>query len=409
MTDESGRRRLLAVLLAGFVLAGAGVGFFGPSVPQFLPGDGEAAPAPPTVTVTPPGGGGDAGGTTTTGTDPDDATTAGGTAAVELSFSVADPADVRNDVGYVGRLVGALDGSASWDARADDAVLVVSAWVPGEGWAELRRTTVGVDGDGRLDLPAALGGSRLVYATRDRTAAFDNPTDGTTVTRTGFVSVTAVLFDGDEAVGREQTVRAYEFDVTNVGRATATTTTTTNETNETGRPANGSDRPVDLSVVGGPEGVAFVAASDVLPGWDGERRIVLRNDGNATGTLALDHAGLRSDERGRSEPERRVDDTGGDPGVGRGELDEVVAVSVAVVGPDGAREYVLGGPDAGAPASALAGVDGVDLAELAPGETATVEVTYRVPGDASNRIQTDSLAFDLSFSLRTAAGDGADP
>lgn len=121
-------------------------------------------------------------------------------------------------------------------------------------------------------------------------------------------------------------------------------------------------------------------------------------------------------ENDRTEPEI----TAGDDSPDRGELQDVLRVSVwydtgalnsGLGGCNGQRdvgETVIASGTLREVAAELA--DGVRLQTelfgncLAPGETRCVGVSWEVPEDAGNRIQTDSVRFDLQFAA-TACGE----
>ncbi|RNJ26219.1 hypothetical protein [Halosegnis longus] len=428
-----GGRIAVVTLVVLITLAGAGVGAIsmfggGGGGDPVGPGTPTETPPAPEVTVTPPGtatpessetptppeetptgptSGSDAPtATATPGTDtptgtatptasptPTATSTSGGNTGGDSGTDDAQPPRVSVDAeagdppayqaadGRVSSVSGTVSGSVSWSGvDADSVVIVVQTWLPGAGWAEVERVTVSgaaLDG-GTVDLETALGS--VEYADAARTGGLTNPDPGTTATRTGRVAVTAVAFaDGAEAARTtvedefETTVEHVEFDLA-LGSASGD---------------GGS-----FSFDGG--------ATDALT--PGQRVALvgnLTNTGEMAGQLSIARVNVTDFENGQTAPERAVDSTGGDPGVGAGELSEALEVRVLVRDGDGETSYALGGEDSYVPLSAL--TDGeTALGTLDAGETAELTVEMRVPPDVGNEIQTDSVDIDLAFALTSA-------
>lgn len=164
--------------------------------------------------------------------------------------------------------------------------------------------------------------------------------------------------------------------------------------------SDGADRDggVDLRVDA--EGSVLFDVDGVVPGDEGTARARVANAGEDPGRLALAALTYESAENGQTDAEAAVDSTGGDPGVGAGELHEALRIRVAVVDDAGVRTYVVGDRDADRPLDAVAGESGVAaLGRLGPGESRTLVVEWRVPAAVGNEIQSDRVTVDLGLRL----------
>jgi hypothetical protein len=394
MRVELTKRTALVLLVLLTVLAGAGVGLIQDG------GDSGAEPAPPTVTVTPPGDGavedgterdGDTGsldGASTATPDGDDSSgsDAGGDAATDaeptlsVAVAAADPAPVRHATGSVDRLMGSVRTDASWTGTADTAVVVYSVWTPGFGWAEATRRTADVAGASVLPTDAAE--ETLTYATGRRTAAFENPRDGTTRTTEGHAAVTVVLFDDGEEVARERVTDPFDVEVTNLASADGPSASSAGGDVGTGEASD----PVELAV--GETDDAPIRIDGVAPGDSGVVRTVVRNDGTESGRLTLRVANVTDAENDLLEPERDVGDTDE-----TGELSAAVLVRVSVGG-----DYLAGDEETWVRLSELETLAFED-ATLDAGETRSLDVEWRVDAAAGNEIQSDSAAVNATLVL----------
>ena len=298
------------------------------------------------------------------------------TVAATLGLTVGDPAQIRNSGGTVGNISGPVSGSLNWTGGADAAVLVVQVWVPDAGWETVDRVTV--VGESPVSLDAVLG--QTIYATGSRADVFNNPRDGTTRRTTGYLSVTAILFD----------------DGAELNRTTATAEFTTTVTNRDSR-----STPVDLVVGGTARSTVFEMADSsafAAPGSSGVTRISLTNNGDRSGTIRLSSVRYKSNENGLTGPEADVDETGGDPGIGAGELHEALEIRASLAFADGRSRYVIGGESAYRKIASLSN-GAVAFGGLAGGESVELVVEFRIPTSVGNEIQTDTLVVDFEFQL----------
>ncbi|WP_255152028.1 hypothetical protein [Halorarius halobius] len=385
------RRLLLAVLVFGLCLGTVASLERAGDDSALVPGDPPSVdvPAPtatgPTAATPTPGAGTPA--TATPGAPADTPATTPSPDARRLdptlSVSVPETLTVRSATGEVGALRGEFGGRLSWHGSADSAVVVVRTWVPGDGWSRVvtATTTRGTP----VDLGAVVDRS-LTYATANRTGGVDAHGDGTTARHRLAVAVTAVLFD--EGVER--------------ARRTRTRNVTVAVHDEPSPPSGGVDVGVRLGGSATPTddgSGTTVRRSHVKPGSAFTSSVRVTNTGSETGSVGV-AASYRSLENGiANEAEAAVDDSGGDPGVGNGELHGELELRIAVVTADGDHRYVFGTRSAFRELEDL--TDGsVPLTTLAPGETVSLRIEYRVDPDAGNEIQTDQLTVDLAFGIR---------
>ncbi|SDM76424.1 hypothetical protein SAMN04487949_2531 [Halogranum gelatinilyticum] len=378
-------RKISIICVALFVtIAATGVGLFGGTVPvsqeHISTGANETphAPEPSSTTSTPTRS--QSHNNADEASQPENAatTTEPNCGCLDVAFTPTDPDDVTNAEGIVPPLAGELSGSVEWDVPADRVTLVAHTWTPNEEWTERRRTTVEASNDRSLSLSQAFDSTRLFY-TEATTPGFANPADASTRTRRGYVSVTAVLYDGDDELDRVAVVEPYEFDVTNT-----------------------AETAVALDVGGAAE-TPLLAVEGAAPGSAGDSAVTVSNDGTDDATLSITVSNLVNAENGLIEPERAVDAS---PDVG--ELADALELRVALVRGDGSRSYLVGsgngllsGPNY-VSLSTLATGDPLGSVGLEAGEHAHLVVEWRLPADVGNEIQSDQVSFDVTLGLRTA-------
>ena len=135
---------------------------------------------------------------------------------------------------------------------------------------------------------------------------------------------------------------------------------------------------------------------NIQPSYAEECDINLTNSGTCNGSLSLWIENLVDQENGRTEPEKHVDSTGGNPGVGNGELSQ----NLYVVVKDTASSYEYYNDTL--QNLSLKHYDmstQIDLGELDGGETRFITVGYYVPSTVGNIIQSDSSKFDIVVDL----------
>lgn len=138
-------------------------------------------------------------------------------------------------------------------------------------------------------------------------------------------------------------------------------------------------------------------ADAIAPGTSGSGRLALRNDGTDPGYLAFSSLSVVDSENGFTSPEAAVDDTRGD-----GELAENVEVRLSILYPDGDRVWLAGGDTEWVQLDSVTASGTAVGDELPAGQTATVVFEYRLPSETGNVVQSDTLQFDLTMTLRAA-------
>jgi len=153
---------------------------------------------------------------------------------------------------------------------------------------------------------------------------------------------------------------------------------------------------------------------DLKPGDSGSAMYCPRVVDNPAWVWA-DVTGLTDYENGQTEPEAEVDDSGGDPGEGAGELSEAIQVTVSYCDENGETIREMDNPDdysladlANEEAFLLDGNEGEeeedDGASPYPGSESSEDqqgpcicIDWEVPADVGNEIQSDSVEWDVTF------------
>ncbi|MDZ5811351.1 SipW-dependent-type signal peptide-containing protein [Halorubrum sp. AD140] len=191
---------------------------------------------------------------------------------------------------------------------------------------------------------------------------------------------------------------------------------------------------VDGNVVGGEEDgePLSIEVSDLKPGDSGEGDFCFSIVDNPAYMWMCGEV-TANDENGQTEPEAAIDNTGGDPGEGDGELADAMQVTVSYCTKDddelvhgeeiisGSLAEVMaaldngvplaGDGDADAPVDDRAPFEGVESA-FDDDEPNVAEqcvcFEWVVPTDVGNEIQTDSVAFDFEFyAVQSRHNDGS--
>lgn len=295
-----------------------------------------------------------------------------------VAFGLSGPDDVKHLTGEVEQVEASLSGTVSWFGQdIEHVTVVVSTWVPTDGWAEERRVSFDIDGDGERRMSDLFESTTLTLAEGERADAFDNRHDGTTNSVTGYVAVTVVVDDGAQrAYG--QAIEPYTFNVTNIDFGSEDTLN-----------AGGTD-DVTLTATG----VRLLNASNVMPGDDGANEITLTNTGTDNGVLAVNIETIDMAENGVTEPERAVDTAG------VVELLDAAEFRLTITREDGTTQYLIGSSNEYVSVSGLETGTITSGIQMASRERLTVRLEWRVGSDAGNEIQSDQLALDFSFTLR---------
>lgn len=136
-------------------------------------------------------------------------------------------------------------------------------------------------------------------------------------------------------------------------------------------------------------------ASDVAPGANGTRTIVLRNSGDDSGTLTIAETTLLQRENGLVGPETDVDNT-----TERGELAEHLLVRLRFRTANGTTVALYGTSDGPRPLSEIAVENRSQPVVVGPGSQARLQFEWELPADTGNVVQSDSLALNATFQVR---------
>ena len=186
--------------------------------------------------------------------------------------------------------------------------------------------------------------------------------------------------------------------------ATESTTTVTSRGAENSGATRAAPTALDLDLGGAGQtnifdtGEGAGADGGVTPGASGVNRVTLTNSGERGGVLELTAVEYTSYENGLTGPESAVDTTGGDPGVGAGELHDALEIRLSLVAADGSSRYVVGTETSYRTIASLANAT-VVLGPLDAGESVDLVVEFRVPVTVGNEIQSDTIVVDVQFSL----------
>lgn len=172
---------------------------------------------------------------------------------------------------------------------------------------------------------------------------------------------------------------------------TTTATTTDADDSDSSDDGDSADAP-ELEVV---SDTATIQVGDIHPGHRSNVSVVVGNSGSNSGAVGVAVGNVTDQENGLTGPERAVDDTPDE-----GELSSELRVRLAVVrAGESDPEYLFGGPSEYVPLASLAGVHNTTGWGLDSGETATLRFDIRVPSEAGNEIQSDSVSFDSKVFL----------
>ncbi|WP_152436388.1 hypothetical protein [Halosimplex carlsbadense] len=142
----------------------------------------------------------------------------------------------------------------------------------------------------------------------------------------------------------------------------------------------------------------LLRADGVVPGDEGTSRLRLRNTGTATGELSVTELDVQSDEGGVLPPESPDDDSPEE-----GELDERLLVRVSAEYPND-ETVDLYGDGAFVPIGSLDAGNRTIGDGLAAQQDVIIVVEWRLPAETGNDVQSDSVSFDIAFTLRSVNG-----
>ena len=129
----------------------------------------------------------------------------------------------------------------------------------------------------------------------------------------------------------------------------------------------------------------------------GQKIWKLRNNGSLPGQLVINLANIQNSENGCNAPEGEVDQTCSNPGIGEGELGNVVSAGFYI---NAVSKINVPLNQSGADTLARYWNDSLNTLVIEPGQEVELKMEWFESSTYGNEIQSDSLAFDLSFNLQ---------
>lgn len=133
----------------------------------------------------------------------------------------------------------------------------------------------------------------------------------------------------------------------------------------------------------------------------GSKAWKVRNNGSLPGRLTVAIENLMEQENGCNEPESLVDASCDDPGVGVGELGSAIRIELAMMSSNETTSLISTDLSPQSPVIFQQAWDALpQRIELLPGQERIFILSWEIDGgDQSNRLQSDSLKFDMVFLL----------
>lgn len=149
----------------------------------------------------------------------------------------------------------------------------------------------------------------------------------------------------------------------------------------------------DVSVAPGATTADGITVQNLVPGDTENESYEVENVGAAPGELVVELSNIVDKENGTTEPERDADNQPG------GELSDALEARLVVSDGRGAT-YLVGGATAYEPFSTLN--DTFDTGTtIDADDSRSVRLDVRLPASTGNEVQTDSVSFDIAFTLRS--------
>lgn len=144
---------------------------------------------------------------------------------------------------------------------------------------------------------------------------------------------------------------------------------------------------------------ARLSVSNAAPGDTASDDVTVTNTGDRSGRLRIANVTASGDENGLTDAELAAGD-----GATSGELADVLGLRVVVVAPNGTEIGAYGTGDGARPLTTLAAAGpSDDLLGLDPGESVTLSLAWRIPTNAGNEIQSDTVEFATEVQLRATS------
>ena len=153
------------------------------------------------------------------------------------------------------------------------------------------------------------------------------------------------------------------------------------------------EEPVGVTLETTGEGT-LLAADSIFPGDAGTGRITLQNEGERAGRIRLARTEITDRYPATDRPTATPAQI-----VSARPLSQVLAVRLTFVYSDGTETTVIGSESTYVPLASVNDSETVDRS-IAPGETVTVRLDWRLAKDVGNDIQGTETTFDAVFELR---------
>jgi hypothetical protein len=127
----------------------------------------------------------------------------------------------------------------------------------------------------------------------------------------------------------------------------------------------------------------------------GQKIWKLKNTGSLSGQFIAELSNISDNENGCNAPEKEIDQTCDNPGVGQGDLGKLISVNLYV---DNVLKTTFPLTDSGI--TSLENYWSNNKFILNPGQESELKIEWFETGDYGNEIQSDSLSFDLNFNLQ---------
>ncbi len=127
----------------------------------------------------------------------------------------------------------------------------------------------------------------------------------------------------------------------------------------------------------------------------GQKIWKLKNTGSLSGQFIAELSNISDNENGCNVPEKEVDQTCDDPGIGQGDLGKLISVNLYL---DNSLKMTF--PLTPSGISALENYWSNNKVILNPGQESELKIEWFETGEYGNEIQSDSLSFDLNFNLQ---------
>lgn len=129
----------------------------------------------------------------------------------------------------------------------------------------------------------------------------------------------------------------------------------------------------------------------------GQKIWTLKNNGSLPGQLVINFENIANSENGCNTPESEVDQTCNNPGIGEGELGNIISANFYI---DNVLKVGVPLNETGAQTLVNYWKDGSTILVLEPNQQVELKMEWFESASYGNEIQSDSLSFDTIFSLQ---------